>query len=59
MGIAAVADDKIERTEVLVLRLVLPCTTQTDINRAGNIFFQDTLSIRVIDTTGNYELIWG
>ena len=59
VGIRAVADDKIEGTEVLVLRLVLPCTTQTAVNRAGNIFFQDTLYIRVIDTTGNYKLIWG
>ena len=59
VGISAVADDKIEGTEVLVLRLVLPCTTQTAVNRAGNIFVQDTLNIRVIDTTGNYKLIWG
>ena len=56
---SAVADDKIEGTEVLMLQLVLPCTTQAAVNRAGNIFFQDTLYIRVIDTTGNYKLILG
>ena len=56
MGINAVADDKIEGTEVLILRLVLTSATQTAINNAGNIFFQDTLTIRVIDVTGNYNL---
>ena len=55
MGINAVADDKIEGTEVLMLRLVLTSATQTAVNRAGNIFFQDTLNIRVIDMTGNYS----
>ena len=53
MGINAVADDKIEGTEVLILRLVLTSATQTAVNNAGNIFFQDTLNIRVIDVTGN------
>ena len=53
MGINAVADDKIEGTEVLILRLILTNATQSDINNAGNIFFQDTLNIRVIDVTGN------
>ena len=59
MGISAVADDKIEGTEVLMLQLVLTSATQTAVNNAGNIFFQDTLNIRVIDVTGNYKLVWG
>ena len=56
VGINAVADDKIEGTEVLTLRLVLTSATQTAVNNAGNIFFQDTINIRVIDVTGNYKL---
>ena len=56
VGIAAVADDKIEGSEVIILKLVLTSATQTAINNAGNIFFQDTLNIRVIDVTGNYKL---
>ena len=56
MGINAVADDKIEGTEVLILRLILTSATQTAVNNAGNIFFQDTLNIRVIDVTGNYKV---
>ena len=56
MGITALADDKIEGTEVLMLRLVLTSVTQTAVNNAGNIFFQNTLNIRVIDVTGNYKL---
>ena len=55
MGINAVADDKIEGTEVLILRLILTSATQTDVNNAGNIFFQDTLNIRIMDVTGNYK----
>ena len=57
MGINAVADDKIEGTEFLILRLMMTSTTQTAIDNAGNIFIQDTLNIRVIDVTGNYKLI--
>ena len=57
MGISAVADDKIEGTEVLILRLILTSATQTAVDNAGNIFFRDTLNIRVIDVTGNYKLI--
>ena len=57
VGIIAVADDKIEGTEVLILQLVLTSATQTAINNAGNIFFQDTLNIRVIDVTGKYKLM--
>ena len=53
MGINAVADDKIEGNEVLILRLILTSATQTAVNNAGNIFFQDTLNIRVRDVTGN------
>ena len=56
MGINAVADAKIEGTEVLILRLILTSATQTAVNNAGNIFFQDTLNIRVIDVTGNYKV---
>ena len=59
MGINAVADDKIEGTEVLILQLVLTSATQTAVNNAGNIFFQDTLNIRVIDVTGKYKFMWG
>ena len=57
VGINAVADDKIEGTEVLMLLLVLTSATHTAVNNAGNIFFQDTLNIRVIDVTGNYKHI--
>ena len=56
VGINAVADDRIEGTEVLILRLVLSSATQTAVNNAGNIFFQDTLNIRVRDVTGNYKV---
>ena len=59
MGINALADDKIEGTEVLMLQLVLTSMSQAAVNRAGNIFFQDTLNIRVIDVTGKYKLVWG
>ena len=55
VGINAVADDKIEGTEVLILKLALTSATQTAVNRAENIFFQDTINIRVIDETGNYK----
>ena len=58
VGINAVADDKIEGTEVLILRLVLTSATQTAINNAGNIFFQDTVNIRVIDETGKYSTVF-
>ena len=56
VGINAVGDDKIEGTEILMLQLVLTSATQTAINNAGNIFFQDILNNRVIDMTGNYKL---
>ena len=56
VGINAVADDKIEGTEVLILRLMLTSATQTAVNNVGNIFFQDTINVRVIDVTGNYKL---
>ena len=59
MGINAVADDKIEGNEVLILRLVLTSATQTAVNNSGNIFFQNTLNIRVIDVTGKYKFMWG
>ena len=57
MGISGLADNKVEGTEVLILRLMLTNATQTAVNNAGNIFIQDTLNIRVIDVTGNYKLI--
>ena len=57
MGINAVADDKIEGNEDLILRLILTSATQTAVDNAGNIFFQDTVNIRIIDVTGNYNLI--
>ena len=56
VGINAVADDKIEGTEILILRLMLTSATQIAVNNAGNIFFQDILNIRVIDVTGNYKV---
>ena len=56
VGITAIADDKIEGTEVLIMRLMLTSPTQTAINNAGNIFFQDTLNMRVRDETGNCNL---
>ena len=56
VAINAVGDDKIEGTEVLILQLIMTSATQTAIDNAGNIFFQDTLNIRVIDLTGNYKL---
>ena len=55
--IAIQADNIIEGTEFLTLQLQLTDQTQqSDINNAGNIFFQDTSIITVIDTTGNYNL---
>ena len=57
VGINAVADDKIEGTEVLMLRLILTSATQTAVNNAENVFFQDTVNIRVIDLTGNYSYL--
>ena len=55
MGITALADDKIEGTEVLMLQLMLTSETQTAVDNARNIFFQDSLNIRVMDVTGNYK----
>ena len=52
MGIIFWADDRIEGTEVLTLQLTLISPTQVTVNNAGNIFFRDTSTIRVIDTTG-------
>ena len=57
MGINAVADDKIEGTEVLMLQLVLTSAAQTAVDNAENVFFQDTVNIRVIDLTGNYSYL--
>ena len=59
VGINAVADDRIEGTEVLILQLILTSGTQTAVNNAGNIFFQDTINIRIRDVTGKYKHIWG
>ena len=52
MGIIFWADDRIEGTEVLTLQLTLTSPTQNTIDNAGNIFFRDTSTIRVIDRTG-------
>lgn len=52
MGIIFWADDRIEGTEVLTLQLSLTSPTQDTVNNAGNIFFRDTSTIRVIDRTG-------
>ena len=52
MGIIFWADDRIEGTEVLTLQLTLTNPTQNTIDNAGNIFFRDTSTIRVIDRTG-------
>ena len=57
VGISAVADAKIEGTEILMLQLVLTNATQSAVNNAGNIFIQDTLNMRVIDETGNYKCV--
>ena len=59
VGINALADDKIEGTEVLILRLIMTSATHTAVNNAGNIFLQAMLNIKVIDMTGNYKDIWG
>ena len=52
MGIIFWADDKLEGTEVLTVQLSLTRPSQDTVNNAGNIFFRDTSTIRVIDTTG-------
>ena len=55
MGITAVADDKIEGTEVLMQQLTLTSPTQDEVDNAGNIFFQNVSTITIIDVTGNCE----
>ena len=52
MGIIFWADDRIEGYEVLTVELTLSSSTQDTVNNAGNIFFRDTSTIRVIDRTG-------
>ena len=52
MGIIFWADDRIEGTEVLTVELTLSSPTHDTVNSAGNIFFRDTSTIRVIDRTG-------
>ena len=52
MGIIFWADDKLEGTEVLTVQLSLTRPSQDMVNEAGNIFFRNTSTIRVIDTTG-------
>ena len=52
MGIIFWADDRIEGIEVLTLQLTLTSPAQNTINNAGNIFFRETSTIRVIDSTG-------
>ena len=55
MGISAIADDKIEGTEVLMQQLTLTSPTQDEVDNAGNIFFQNVSTITIIDVTGNCE----
>ena len=55
MGVNAVADDKIEGTEVLMLELMLTSATQNAVDSAGNIFFQNASTVTIIDVTGNCE----
>ena len=52
MGIIFWADDRIEGIEVLTLQLTLTTPAQYTVDSAGNIFFRDTSTIRVIDSTG-------
>ena len=58
MGITAIADDKIEGTEVLMLQLTLTSPTQDEVDNAGNIFFQTVSTITIIDVTGNCEHVY-
>ena len=46
-------DDRVEGTEVLILQLNVTSPTLEEVNDTGNIFFQNTSTITVIDTTGN------
>ena len=55
MGVSAVADDKIEGTEVLTQQLTLTNPTQDAVDSAGNIFFQNASTITIIDVTGNCD----
>ena len=47
-------DDKVEGTEVLMLQLNVTSPTLEEVNDSGNIFFQSTSTITVIDRTGDY-----
>ena len=58
MGITAIADDKIEGTEVLTQQLTLTSPTQDELDNAGNIFFQTASTITIIDVTGNCKPVY-
>ena len=57
MRITFQPDNRIEGTEILTVQLSLTSPSQDTVNNAGNIFFRDTSTIRVIDRTGNYDCI--
>ena len=58
MAISAIADDKIEGTEVLMQQLTLTSPTQDEVDNAGNIFFQNVSTITIVDVTGNCEHVY-
>ena len=58
MGITAIADDKIEGTEVLTQQLTLTSPTQNEVDNAGNIFFQTVSTITIVDVTGNCKRVY-
>ena len=58
MAISAIADDKIEGTEVLMQQLTLTSPTQDVVDNAGNIFFQNVSTITIVDVTGNCEHVY-
>ena len=53
VAVAFQTDDRVEGTEVLVLQLNVTSPTLEEVNDTGNVFFQNTSTITVIDTTGN------
>jgi len=58
VAISAIADDKIEGTEVLMQQLTLTSPTQDEVDNAGNIFFQNVSTITIVDVTGNCEHVY-
>ena len=53
VAVAFQTDDRVEGTEVLILQLNVTSPTLEEVNDTGNVFFQSTSTITVIDTTGN------